>query len=190
MSSATPDFGELNGSDLVIGVVTAAYNPELTDGLLARVQAVLREHRVAPDNIDLRRVPGSAELPYAANMLATSGEYDCVIVLGVVIAGDTPHHMIIAQSTASALQQIALATQVPTINGIIVTENEDQARARVLGDIDRGAEFARAGLVMAREKVDLCEFLERLDAEDLERTRANPEDADDFPGGNQPFKNN
>ncbi|MGF1485130.1 MAG: 6,7-dimethyl-8-ribityllumazine synthase [Opitutales bacterium] len=188
MSDGKPDYGDLNGSDLVLGIVAASFNGELVEGLLSRVRLQLREYSVAPDNIDVRRVPGSAELPYAANMLATSGEYDCIIALGVVVAGDTPHHMIIAQSTASALQSIALSTQVPTINGIIVTENKAQARARTLGEIDRGTEFATAAVAMGREKLDLCEFLERLDAEDLERSGRNP-DEDDFSSGN-PFKNN
>jgi 6,7-dimethyl-8-ribityllumazine synthase len=69
------------------------------------------------------RVPGLGELPYVANMTASSGEVDCVIALGVVIAGDTPHHEIIAQSTAHALQDIAIRSEVPVINGIIVTNN-------------------------------------------------------------------
>ena len=78
-----------------------------------------------------------------------SGDFDAVIALGVVIAGETPHHMIIGNSTAFALQEVALDCQVPVINGIVVAETRKQAEERTIGSIKRGVEFAEAALEMA-----------------------------------------
>ena len=84
-------------------------------------------------------------------MLAAGG-YDTVIALGVIIRGDTIHYEVIAESSAHALHHAALAARVPVINGIVVAENEQQARDRCLGKVNRGAEFAWAALEMAALK--------------------------------------
>ncbi len=104
-------------------------------------------------------------------MLALTGDYDCVIALGVVIAGETPHHSIIGNATASALQAVGLDTQVPVVNGIIVTNDEAQADERVFGKTDRGAEFASTALEIASTGQRLVRYLEEIDRNDIERER-------------------
>jgi len=71
-------------------------------------------------------------------------------VIGVVIAGDTNHHEIIGNSTASALLNISTSQKVPVINGILVVNNLAQAEARTGETINRGKEFAQAALEMAQ----------------------------------------
>jgi 6,7-dimethyl-8-ribityllumazine synthase len=88
-------------------------------------------------------------VPWAAQMLARSGRFDCVVALGVLIAGDTNHHDMVGQSVSHALQRVAIETQVPVINGVIVVNSTAQARVRCVGRINRGAEFAEAALAMA-----------------------------------------
>ncbi len=158
-------------SDLRFAIVASRYNEKHVDYLIDRVQARLREKKIPASAITLTRVPGANELPYVASMLALTGDCDCVIALGVVIAGDTPHHEIIANATACELQRIAVDTQVPVINGIIVTLNEAQADARVFGEHDRGTEFANAALEMAMLGNRLADYLEQLDRNDMERER-------------------
>jgi 6,7-dimethyl-8-ribityllumazine synthase len=97
----------------------------------------------------IERAPGSAELPYAASLLAKSGQFDAIIVIGLVIAGDTNHHNVIGESTANALHNLSIQSEVPIINGIIVVENQEQAEARAGTEINRGKEFAEAALEMA-----------------------------------------
>jgi 6,7-dimethyl-8-ribityllumazine synthase len=77
----------------------------------------------------------------------------------VLIAGDTNHHEMVGQSVSQALQQVALTTGTPIINGVIVANNLKQARARCLGPINRGAEFAAAGLEVAALKRSFGEKL-------------------------------
>jgi len=179
MSLDKPNSQPINGADFVFSIVAASYNSVLVDTLLQRTVKTLLASGVKENNIRTLRVPGSGELPYVAHMTAMSGECDCVIVLGVVIAGDTPHHEIIAHSTAHALQETSLRSEVPVINGIVVTNTRAQAEARCTGDLDRGTEFAQAALVMAGHRKVLGERLDQLEDEDVNKL-----------GGSNPFAPN
>ena len=179
MSQNKPISQPINGADFVFSIVAASYNSALVDALLQRAVKTLLASGVKENNIRTLRVPGSGELPYVAHMTAMSGECDCVIVLGVVIAGDTPHHEIIAHSTAHALQETSLRSEVPVINGIVVTNTRAQAEARCTGDLDRGTEFAQAALVMAGHRKVLSERLDQIEDEDINKL-----------GGSNPFAPN
>jgi 6,7-dimethyl-8-ribityllumazine synthase len=98
----------------------------------------------------IERVPGAAELPFAAATLAAQKNFDAIIVIGVVIAGDTMHHEIIGESTAKSLLEVSLTHTVPVINGILVVNTQEQAEARAGEEINRGKEFAQAALEMAQ----------------------------------------
>ena len=150
MSLASPRAAVRNGAAFKIGIAAARFNEALADSLLARVLATLRAAGVKEKNLTVVRVPGSHEVPWAVNQLAAGR--DCVIALGVLIGGDTNHHEMVGQSVSQALQGIAVATGVPAINGVIVTDTLAQARARCAGKINRGAEFAQAALEMAALK--------------------------------------
>lgn len=149
MSFDAPSDLNIRGAGLRFGVVAARFNAELVDGLRTRAAAVLAAAGVKAKDIVEVRVPGSHEVPWAAQQLAATKRFDCVIALGVLIGGDTNHHEMVGESVSHALQQVALGTGVPVINGVIVTDTLAQARARCVGQLDRGAEFARAGLEMA-----------------------------------------
>ena len=207
MSKNKPNHKPEPRSDLRFAIVASRYNSKYVDQLISRVREKLRESKIPAGSIDVTRVPGANELPYVANLLALTGDYDCIIALGVVIAGETPHHEIIAHATAGALQSIGLDTQVPVINGIIVTNNEEQAQERVFGETDRGSEFALAALDIAASGLRLARYLEELDRNDIERERneeifgsnfLHDDDGDDeddssgdFPlGGSNPFHKN
>ncbi len=149
MSLAAPQDNAVNGAAFSVGIAAACFNPVLVDALLARTRAVLAAAGVKEKRITVVRVPGSHELPVAARWLAQGGKRDVVIALGVLIGGDTNHHEMVGQSASQAFQQVALATGIPVINGVIVADNLRQAQARCTGRINRGAEFARAALEMA-----------------------------------------
>ena len=173
MSQDKPIPDAIDGAELRFAIVAAGYNGELVESLRRNLVKTLRAANVSEDNIRQIDVPCSGEIPYAAYMVAMSGDYDCVIGLGVVIAGDTPHHEIIAHSTAKALQDVALRAEVGVINGIIVTHTRAQAIERCQGALDRGTEFGHAALTMARHRITLGERLDQV--EDEERKRGGPE---------------
>lgn len=149
MSLNVPSALAVDGRKLRVGVVAARFNEELVGALLDRVQATLADAGVRARHVAVLRVPGSHEVPWAANRLAASRRFDCVVALGVLIGGDTNHHEMVGQSVSHALQRVALDTGVPVVNGVIVTDTQAQARVRCTGRLDRGAEFARAALEIA-----------------------------------------
>lgn len=152
MSLNSPTAPRLDGAKFRFAVAAARFNEELVDGLLGRLTAALKAAGVKADRIEVVRVPGSHEVPWAAGQLAASRRFDCVVALGVLIGGDTNHHEMVGQSVSHALQRVALDSGVPVINGVIVTDTAAQARARCTGRINRGAEFAHAALEMAALK--------------------------------------
>lgn len=154
MSLAAPSEVVANGAALRVGIVAARFNADLVDALLARVVEKLRAAGVKEKRIEVVRVPGSHEVPWAAAELAR-GRRDVVIALGVLIGGDTSHHEMVGNSVSQALQNVALAARTPVINGVIVANNRAQAEARCVGKINRGAEFAAAALEMAVLKKEL-----------------------------------
>jgi len=149
MSLDAPQPLSVPGADLRIGLVAARFNPALVDALAARATATLTAAGVPPALIEVIRVPGSHEVPWAAQRLAATGRFHAIIALGVLIAGDTNHHEMVGDAVAHALMRVSLDTRVPVINGVIVVNNRAQAEARVTGAHDRGAEFAAAALEMA-----------------------------------------
>lgn len=154
MSLDKPKSKKLDASGYSFAIVASRFNQKLVDALLKDVKKTLAGCGVKETDIRVLRVPGAAELPFAASRLATL-EYDAIICLGVVIAGETPHHMIIAHSTAGALQSIAAASEIPIINGIVVANDKSQAEARTVGKIRRGVEFAESAVEMAIQNAAL-----------------------------------
>jgi 6,7-dimethyl-8-ribityllumazine synthase len=190
MSDNPPDPSLIDGADFFIGIVASRYNGELVDALLERTLKTLRAHGVRTRNIEVLRVPGANELPYAAHMLAATGELDCLIALGVVVAGETTHHEVISFGTAYALHSVGMQSEIPVINGILTVSSLEQAAERITGARDRGAEFARAALQMAWHKLKL---VERLDAIEEKKEEFEDDDEDDEDKGFDPkqlFKNN
>lgn len=149
MSFDAPKPSAADGSRCRIGIVAACYNEGLVNALLDNVLAGLKAAGVKAGSIDVLRVPGSHEVPVAAQWLARGGRRDGVVALGVLIGGDTNHHEMVGQSVSQALQRVALDTGVPVINGVVVVDTLKQAEARCRGKINRGAEFAQAALAMA-----------------------------------------
>jgi 6,7-dimethyl-8-ribityllumazine synthase len=128
-----------------IAVVVSKFNPEITNALLERALAELDEIGVPQDAIMVMPVPGAFELPLAAMALAKTRRYACIVALGCVIRGETPHFDYVAGEAASGLQLAAIETGVPVSFGVLTVENREQAEARV----DRAADAVRSALEMA-----------------------------------------
>jgi 6,7-dimethyl-8-ribityllumazine synthase len=155
MSRNAPLPKPVRRTSLKVAIVAACYNEVLVGALLEQVSAALLKAGVKKRNLDVRRVPGSNELPIACQLVAKKTKPDVVIALGVIIRGDTIHYELIATAATDALQRVALERRVPVINGIVVAETPAQAEERCTGAINRGAEFANAALAMAELKRSL-----------------------------------
>jgi 6,7-dimethyl-8-ribityllumazine synthase len=137
--------GAPDGTRRGVAVVAARFNGEITRALLASALDALEEAGVRREAITIMPVPGAFELPLAAMALAKTRRYACVIALGCVVRGETPHFEYVASEAASGLQLAALETGVPVAFGVLTVENVEQARERV----GKGAEAVRTALEMA-----------------------------------------
>jgi 6,7-dimethyl-8-ribityllumazine synthase len=131
------------------GVVVARWNEAITRKLLDGAIATLAAHGVADEAIDVAWVPGSFEIPLAAQRMAASGQYAAVLCLGAVIRGETSHDQHINRAVSLAISQIALAANVPVLFGVLTCETMEQAIHRAGGNVgNKGAECAEAALHM------------------------------------------
>src|SRR5262249_13138435 len=121
------------------------YNREIATRLLEAALEELASAGVPRDAITVMPVPGAFELPLAAMALAKTRRFACVVAIGCVVRGETPHFDFIASEAASGLQLAALETGVPVAFGVLTGDVKEQALARV----SKGAEAVRTALEMA-----------------------------------------
>jgi 6,7-dimethyl-8-ribityllumazine synthase len=133
------------GSRRSVGVVVSRFNGGVTNQLLAEALEALDAAGVSQDAVTVVPVPGAFELPLAAMALAKTRRYACIVALGAVVRGETPHFDYVASECASGLQLAGIETGVPVAFGVLTVENVEQAEARV----EKGAEAARSALEMA-----------------------------------------
>ena len=142
--------GSPNGARRAVGIVVGRFNGEITSKLLDGALAALEEAGVERDRIEIVPVPGAFELPLGAMALARTRQYSCVVAIGCVIRGQTPHFDYVAGEAASGLQLVALETGIPVAFGVLTCDNREQAEARAGGAYgNKGAEAARSALEMA-----------------------------------------
>jgi 6,7-dimethyl-8-ribityllumazine synthase len=133
-------------------IVEARFYDDIADALLRGARRVLDE---AGAEYSVVTVPGSLEIPAAIAMALDAAAYDGVVALGCVIRGDTYHFEVVANESGRGLMQLAVRERVALGNGILTVNTEAQARARAGTVSNKGADAARAALVMARLKRDL-----------------------------------
>ncbi|MBB6013187.1 6,7-dimethyl-8-ribityllumazine synthase [Aquamicrobium lusatiense] len=132
-------------------IIEARFYEDLADALLEGAKAALDE---AGADYDVVTVPGALEIPavisFALDAEAEDGEsYDGFVALGTVIRGETYHFDIVANESARALMELSVDESICIGNGILTTENEEQAWARARrSEGDKGGFAARAALIM------------------------------------------
>jgi 6,7-dimethyl-8-ribityllumazine synthase len=142
--------GSPNGARRSVGIVVGRFNGEITSRLLDGAIAALEEAGVERERIEVVPVPGAFELPLGAMALARTRQYSCIVAIGCVIRGETPHFDYVAGEAASGLQLAALETGIPVSFGVLTCDTREQAEARAGGaNGNKGAEAARSALEMA-----------------------------------------
>ena len=137
----------LNGAGLKVGIVMARFTLDVCEGLLSACTAELQRLGVAAGDITIATVPGALEAPLTLQVMAKSGRFDALVALGAVIRGETYHFELVSNEQGAGITRVALDTGVPVANGILTTEDDDQALARMQV---KGADCAQAAVEMAR----------------------------------------
>ena len=142
--------GKLLAEDERAAIVVSRFNDLVTERLLAGAIETLRRHGLSDDRVTVVHVPGSFELPLAANKLAHSGKFTMVICLGAVIQGETTHHEYINQQVAAGILQASLTSGIPVTFGVLTCQTMDQALDRAGGKAgNKGHEATLAAIEMS-----------------------------------------
>ncbi len=133
-----------------LGIVASRFNEALASRLLERAE---KEAKKLGAQSSVVSVPGALEIPLTLQWMAQSGRFDALVAIGAVIRGETYHFEVVANESARGVMEVALESGVPIANGILTTEDEAQAEAR----LDKGAEAVRVAVEMAKLRMQLHE---------------------------------
>ena len=150
--------GSLAAAGLKVGIVVSRFNDFLTRQLLAGALDCLKRHGVDEADITVVWVPGSYELPLIVQKLARGKSAQAVIALGAVVQGATPHASLINAQVARALVQVALETGVPVIDGVVATDNLEQAIER------SGTKSGNRGWTAAQSAIEMANLMKKFKA--------------------------
>jgi 6,7-dimethyl-8-ribityllumazine synthase len=148
--------GVLDAKGLKLAIICARFNEFFVSKLLGGAVDSIVRHGGKADNIDVAWVPGSYELPLVVGKLAKTKKYDAIIALGVVIQGATPHAGLITGEVNKALAQIALDQELPVINGVIATNNIEQAIER------SGTKAGNKGSDAATTAIEMANLMKKI----------------------------
>lgn len=142
--------GQLIAKNLKFAIVASRFNDFITKKLLEGALNTLTRHGASENDIEVIWTPGAFEIPLVAGQLAKSKKYNAVICLGTVIRGSTPHFDYIASEVAKGIAQVSANTNVPTIFGVITSDNIEQAIERAGSkDGNKGSDAALSAIEMA-----------------------------------------
>jgi 6,7-dimethyl-8-ribityllumazine synthase len=139
---------KIDGTGLKVGVVASRFNEAVTESLMQTALDKLKESGVEADDIKSVWVPGAIETPFVLDKMASSGKFDCLVVLSAVIRGETPHFDMVNKIISEGTLRVSLDYHIPIGFGVLTLENIEQAKSR----IDIAAEAVMAALELARLK--------------------------------------
>jgi 6,7-dimethyl-8-ribityllumazine synthase len=148
--------GRLIATGLRFAIIVSRFNESITTKLLEGCVDTLRRHGVDNQYIEIIWCPGAFEIPFVAKQAARTGKFDAIICLGAVIRGETPHFDYVCDQATRGIGQVGLETNIPTVFGVLTTDNMEQALDRVGGKAGhKGSEAAFAAIEMVNLLHDL-----------------------------------
>lgn len=130
-----------------LAIVVSRYNELVTAKLLDGARSCCAEAGIGGEDIDVFWVPGAFELVSAADAAARSGKYRCIVALGAVVRGETPHFDFVAGETTRGLGDVVLQHRVPVGFGLLTVDTLQQAQERAGGAFgNKGYEAADAAI--------------------------------------------
>lgn len=156
MSLSSPVIGMLDAQGLKIAIAASRFNDFIVERLTAGAIDYLERHGLAPENMELVRVPGAFELPLVCKKLAYSRKYNGLVALGAVIRGATPHFDYVCAEAAKGLAHVSLESGVPIGFGLLTCDNIEQAIERA------GSKAGNKGWDAAAAMLETIRVLEKL----------------------------
>ena len=150
--------GKLVSQDIRVGIVAARFNEFIVSKLLSGCEDALMRHGVREEDIAVAWVPGAFEIPLIASKMAKSGKYDAVIALGAVIRGSTNHYDYVCSEVSKGVANVALASDVPVMFGVLTTDTIEQAIERA------GTKAGNKGAECAQGAIEMVNLIRALEA--------------------------
>jgi len=122
--------GQLSAAGLRVAIVAGRFNAFVVDRLVEGAVDALRRSGADEQAITVYRAPGSFEIPQVARRVLEKGGIDCLICVGAVIRGGTPHFEYVAGAVATGLADLARTSKVPVAFGVLTTDTVEQAIER------------------------------------------------------------
>lgn len=148
--------GNVIGNGMKIGIVAARFNEFIVSKLIGGAEDALVRHGVETDDIELAWVPGAFEIPVVAQKMAQSGKYDAVLCLGAVIKGSTSHYDYVCAEVSKGVATVSLNTGVPTLFGVLTTDNIEQAIERA------GTKAGNKGYDVACAAIEMVDLMKNM----------------------------
>lgn len=149
--------GNVIGSNLKIGIVASRFNEFIVSKLIGGAEDALVRHGVDTEDVDLAWVPGAFEIPVIAQKMAQSGKYDAILCLGAVIKGSTSHYDYVCAEVSKGVAMVGLNTGVPTLFGILTTDNIEQAIERA------GTKAGNKGYDVACSAIEMVNLMKEIE---------------------------
>lgn len=137
---------DLDGEGLLIGIVRARFNDDITQALQDACVTELLRLGVLAEHIEYAEVPGALEVPLALQAMARQERFDALIALGCIIRGETYHFELVANESGAGVTRVGLDHEIPIANAILTVEDEAQAVAR---QVDKGRDAAQVAVEMS-----------------------------------------
>ena len=153
--------GNISGKKLKFAIVVSRFNEFITSKLLDGAIDALKRHETAEENISVVWVPGAFEIPLVAKKLASTKNFDAIICLGAVIRGATTHYDYVCNEVSKGIAAVGLQSEIPTIFGIVTTENIQQAIERA------GTKSGNKGFDAAISAMEMANLLKSLSVDGL-----------------------
>jgi 6,7-dimethyl-8-ribityllumazine synthase len=142
--------GKLDARGLKFAIVVSRFNDFITNHMVEGALDVLIRHNASESDVDIIKVPGSFEIPFAVQAAANSSKYNAIIAIGVIIRGETPHFDYLSSTVINNLTSLSLEHDLPIVSGVLTTETLEQAIERGGTKAgNRGGEAALSAIEMA-----------------------------------------
>lgn len=148
--------GNVVAEGIKIGIVAARFNEFIVSKLVGGAQDACVRYGVKDEDIDLAWVPGAFEIPIVAKKMAASGKYDAVLCLGAVIKGSTSHYDYVCAEVSKGTAMVGLETGVPTLFGVLTTDNIEQAIERA------GTKAGNKGYDVACSAIEMVNLMKNI----------------------------
>jgi 6,7-dimethyl-8-ribityllumazine synthase len=152
--------GHLDASAIRLGIVVSRFNSVITEKLFEAAVDTFERHGGRPEKVTVVRVPGSFEIPIAAQKLARIGGCDAVVCLGCLIRGETKHFDFLAAEVTRAIGEVALQEDLPVSYGVITSETVEQAMNRA------GVKHGNKGVEATLAAIEMVNALDQISADE------------------------